>query len=99
MSIARALVTGPELLILDEPTSALDVSVQAQILDLLEEIGQDDRLSWVFITHDLDVARSVCGQIVVMQRGRIVERGSAEAVLESPSDPYTQELVASSSLS
>jgi len=99
VSIARALVTGPELLILDEPTSALDVSVQAQILDLLEEIGQDDRLSWVFITHDLDVARSVCGQIVVMQRGRIVERGSAEAVLESPSDPYTQELVASSSLS
>lgn len=98
VSIARALITGPELLILDEPTSALDVSVQAQILDLLEEIGEQEQLSWVFITHDLGVARSVCRDIVVMQHGRIVEAGPAEAVLQAPVEPYTRELVASSLL-
>lgn len=98
VSIARALITRPELLVLDEPTSALDVSVQAQILDLLEEIGVQEQLTWVFITHDLGVARSVCQDIVVMQHGRIVENGSAQSVLEAPTERYTQELVASSLL-
>ncbi len=94
IAIARALAMRPQLLIADEPVSALDVSVQAEILDLLEEIQQREGLAIVFITHDLRVASRMADRIVVMNRGRIVESGPAAQVLGEPQHPYTRELLA-----
>ncbi|MFM9926279.1 ABC transporter ATP-binding protein [Variovorax sp. H27-G14] len=93
LSIARALMMEPEVLIADEAVSALDVSVQAQILDLLEEIRARLGLSIVFITHDLRVAARLCHRIAVMQRGKVVELGTARQVFEQPSADYTRELL------
>jgi len=92
--IARALAVEPELLVADEPVSALDVSVQAQVLDLLEEIRQRLELAMLFITHDLRVAAQVCDQVAVMREGRVVEYGPAREVLVRPQHAYTQALVA-----
>jgi peptide/nickel transport system ATP-binding protein len=94
LSIARALMMEPEVLIADEAVSALDVSVQAQILDLLEEIRERLGLSIVFITHDLRVAARLCHRIAVMQQGVVVELGTARAVFEHPIATYTRELLA-----
>ncbi len=92
--IARALAMQPEILIADEPVSALDVSVQAQILQLLEDIQRRLHLTMVFITHDLRVAAQVCNRIVVMHRGRVVEQGPVREVFERPRDAYTRGLLA-----
>jgi peptide/nickel transport system ATP-binding protein len=92
--IARALAVEPELLVADEPVSALDVSVQAQVLALLEEIRQRLELAMLFITHDLRVAAQVCDHVAVMREGRVVEYGPASEVLVRPQHPYTQALVA-----
>jgi len=92
--IARALACEPKLLIADEAVSALDVSVQAQILDLLEEIQAQFGLAMLFITHDLRVAARLCDRILVMQSGRVVEEGTAQQVLKTPTQPYTRELIA-----
>ena len=92
--IARALAVEPDLLIADEPVSALDVSVQAQVLALLEEIRQRLDLAMLFITHDLRVAAQVCDQVAVMREGKVVEYGPAGDVLVRPQHPYTQALVA-----
>ncbi len=92
--IARALAVLPVLLIADEPVSALDVSVQAQVLALLEEIRIRLDLAMLFITHDLRVAAQVCDQVAVMREGKVVEYGPASAVLVQPQHPYTQALVA-----
>jgi peptide/nickel transport system ATP-binding protein len=94
LSIARALMMEPEVLIADEAVSALDVSVQAQILDLLEEIRERLGLSIIFITHDLRVAARLCHRIGVMQQGVVVELGTARQVFEHPSATYTRELLA-----
>jgi peptide/nickel transport system ATP-binding protein len=94
ISIARALAMEPELLIADEAVSALDVSVQAQVLALLEEIRLRLNLAMVFITHDLRVAAQVCDEVVVMRAGRVVERGPAAEVLVAPRDEYTRALLA-----
>jgi len=93
--IALALARRPALLIADEPTTALDVSVQAQILRLLNRERESLGCGVLFITHDLGVARAMCDEIAVLHRGRLVERGTAATLFEAPSQPYTQRLLAS----
>lgn len=93
VAIARALVTGPEFVVADEPVSMLDVSIRAGILNLMLDLRDDLNLTMLFITHDLAVARYICDRIAVMQRGRIVELGSRESLIENPQHPYTRRLL------
>lgn len=93
VGIGRAIAVNPSLLILDEPTSALDVSVQAIILHLLADLRQRLGVSYLFVSHDLNVVRLLCDRIVVMYLGKIVEVGPAASVLAEPRHPYTQALV------
>ena len=93
ISIARALILKPSFMVLDEPTSALDMSVQAQIVDLLRDLQTSHDLAYLFISHDLKVIRAMAHDIIVMHRGRVVEQGTAESVLEDPQDPYTKALM------
>lgn len=93
IAIARAMVLNPRLLVLDEPTSALDLTVQAQILSLLRKLQERHQLSFLFISHDLRVIRSMSHQILVMWQGRVVETGPSEEVFQHPKHPYTQQLL------
>ncbi|TCT07647.1 dipeptide ABC transporter ATP-binding protein [Aquabacter spiritensis] len=94
VGIARAIALNPDLVILDEPTAALDVSVQAVVLNLLEELKQTLGMSYLFVSHDLHVVKLLCDRVIVMRHGRMVEEGASDQVLEAPKDAYTRELIA-----
>lgn len=93
IGIARALILKPKVVICDEPVSALDVSVQAQILLLLKSLQQEMGLSYLFITHDLRVVRHIATDMMVMQKGKVIEQGSVESIYNAPQQIYTQQLL------
>jgi len=94
LAIARALIVQPRLLVLDEPTSALDVTIQKQVLQLLQQLQRDHALSYLLITHDVDVIRAMAHEVLVLKDGEIVEAGPVRQVLDAPVHPYTRSLVA-----
>jgi peptide/nickel transport system ATP-binding protein len=93
IGIARAIALKPELIVADEATSALDVSLRAQILDLLLDLGHELELSYIIISHDISVIRYMCDRVAVMHRGRIVEIGETGSVCDDPQHPYTRSLI------
>ena len=95
VSIATALIQRPRFLIADEPVSALDVTIQAQILDLLWDLRRDLDLSYLFISHDLNVIYSICDRVMVMEKGRIIEQGTVDEVYDHPREEYTRRLLSS----
>lgn len=94
IAIARALILRPELIILDEPTSSLDKTVQAQILALLKNLQEKHRLAYIFISHDLQVVRALCHQVIVLRQGEVVEQGECQRVFAAPTQAYTRQLLA-----
>ncbi|MFT8705361.1 ATP-binding cassette domain-containing protein [Bifidobacterium aquikefiricola] len=95
VNIARALVVRPKILILDESVSALDVSVQAQVLNLLQDLKQEFSLSYLFITHDLSVVRFIADRVGVLRKGELVEEGTVDDIFDHPQTDYTQNLLSS----
>ncbi|QEM90730.1 microcin C ABC transporter ATP-binding protein YejF [Kosakonia radicincitans] len=93
IAIARALILKPELIILDEPTSSLDRTVQAQILTLLKSLQQTHRLAYIFISHDLQVIRALCHQVIVLKQGEVVEQGECQRIFSAPEQAYTRQLL------
>ena len=98
VAIARALIVQPQVLVLDEPTSALDVTIQQQVLGLLQSLQKEKGLSYLLITHDVEVIRATAHHVVVMKDGAVLESGSVNAVLDAPQHPYTQRLVAAAAV-
>lgn len=98
IAIARAIILEPSIIIADEPLSALDVSIQAQIINLLQSLQEDMGISFIFISHDLNVVEHIADQIMVMYRGRVVEHGNVSQIFDEPLHPYTRALFASTPL-
>jgi ABC-type oligopeptide transport system ATPase subunit len=94
INIARAISMKPDFIVCDEPVSALDVSVQAQVINLLEDLREKYNLSYLFISHDLSVVSHIADRVAVMNRGKIVEHGPTRDIIDYPQDPYTKELIA-----
>lgn len=97
IAIARALILKPEFILLDEPTSSLDRTVQAQVLDLLKSLQEKYQLTYLFISHDLNVVKSLCHYTIVMKQGEIVEQAETALLFQQPEQSYTKELVELSS--
>jgi peptide/nickel transport system ATP-binding protein len=98
VGIARALITKPKLVICDEPVSMLDATIQTQVLDLMQELKEEFKLTYLFITHDLWLARFLCDRIAVMHQGQIVEMGETHKIFSNPTHPYTKELLGAAPL-
>ncbi|MDY4689554.1 MAG: dipeptide ABC transporter ATP-binding protein [Alphaproteobacteria bacterium] len=98
IALARALVLKPKIIILDEPTSALDVTVQAQIVELLKTLQSKYKISYMFISHDMNAIRAMSHRVMVMQNGKVVEQGTAEQIFKHPQQPYTKQLIKASLL-
>jgi ABC-type oligopeptide transport system ATPase subunit len=94
INIARAISMKPDFIVCDEPVSALDVSVQAQVINLLEDLREKYNLSYLFISHDLSVVSHIANRVAVMYGGKIVEHGPTKDIIDNPQDPYTKELIA-----
>jgi len=93
--VARALAPDPKIIVADEPTSMLDVSIRAEILEVLNRLVRDTDIAMLFVTHDLLSARLLADEIMVLNKGRVVESGRAEEIIANPKDPYTQLLLSS----
>ena len=99
IALARVLILRPKIILLDEPTSALDVTVQAQIIELLKRLQQKYKLSYIFISHDMNAIRAISHRVMVMQNGNIIEEGDTAQIFQAPQQPYTKELIAASMIS